>query len=144
MANRIAHLEEKSRADSVERRTLEDEADEFERELRKEQEERNLEQKNRRDSDARWQRNMEAKEADIRKLQDALNGLESESRKAGEDHTSNQFSLELELERIKGDLVRCEDDLEKERREMDHRDERARDREMRLANLVSIKFGSTQ
>lgn len=138
MAKRIAHLEETRRADSVERRTLEDEADEFERELRKEQEERSLEQKKTRDGEARWQKNLDAKESDIRQLQDALNGLESKSRQAGEDHTSNQFSLEVELERIKRDLVRCEDDLEKERRELDSRDERARDREMKLANLVSI------
>lgn len=77
------------------------------------------------------------KEADVGKLQDTLNDLEKESRKLGESHTTDRFSLELEVERLRRDLARAEEDLEKARKELSSREEKARDRENTLDKLVS-------
>lgn len=160
------------------RRRLEDEADELQRALRKEEEERDLDQqewsRQRREEEDKWQRVFDRKEqvrpaafsdkagadsatqdlahaqaeatqhknlvaireSDLQKLQDALNGLESESRRLGETHTNDRFSLELELDRIKRDLARCEDDLDRARKEGEKRGELLRERDMSLATLV--------
>lgn len=65
-----------------------------------------------------------------------MNGLT----KLGETHTNNQFSLGLELERAKRDLARCQSELDARRREMDENDEEARERDSRMASLVSTIF----
>lgn len=87
---------------------------------------------------AKLQSLLSIRETDLQKLQDAMNGLT----KLGETHTNNQFSLGLELERAKRDLARCQSELDARRREMDENDEEARERDSRMASLVS-SFYST-
>ncbi|KAG9014667.1 hypothetical protein FRB94_011845 [Tulasnella sp. JGI-2019a] len=75
------------------------------------------------------------READVAKLQDTLNDLESESRKLGESHSTDRFALELETERLRRDLARAEEDLEKAKKELSMREEKAREQESMLDKL---------
>lgn len=59
-------------------------------------------------------------------LQSKLNEISSES----ELKTNDKFAIELELERVKRDLARVEDEL----------DNRGREAEMNEANLVRLSF----
>jgi hypothetical protein len=56
--------------------------------------------------------------------------LEDERRKLGDEHTSDRFSLELEIERVKRDLINAEDQLEGARRDLTKRD-------LEVAQMVS-------
>ena len=40
----------------------------------------------------------------------------------GDEHTSDRFSLELEIERVKRDLIHAEDQLDQARRDLTKRD----------------------
>ncbi|KAG8873257.1 hypothetical protein FRB98_009135 [Tulasnella sp. 332] len=75
------------------------------------------------------------REVDVTKLQNTLNDLESQSRKLGESHSTDRFALELETERLRRDLARAEEDLEKTRKELNSREEKARERESMLDKL---------
>lgn len=77
-----------------------------------------------------------AREADVQKLQDALNRIQSESRRLGESHTNDRFSLELELDRLKRDVKRYEDDHEREKDDQDRREKDLRERDLAVATLV--------
>ncbi|KAK4687765.1 hypothetical protein P7C73_g2352, partial [Tremellales sp. Uapishka_1] len=77
------------------------------------------------------------KDRDLMSVQNALRSLEDERRKLGDEHTSDRFSLELELDRLKRDLERCEEDLERYREDLDARDEVLRAREVDLAGMIS-------
>jgi peptidoglycan hydrolase CwlO-like protein len=66
------------------------------------------------------------RDADIKRLQE---GMANESRRLGESHTHDRYSLELELDRLKRDLARCEDDLKREKALL-------QERELALANTV--------
>lgn len=48
----------------------------------------------------------------------------------GDEHTSDRFSLELEIERVKRDLINAEDQLEGARRDLTKRD-------LEVAQMVS-------
>lgn len=76
------------------------------------------------------------RESDVAKLQDALNGLQTESRRLGETHTSDRFSMELELDRTKRDLARCETELISATGENERRSALLSQRELALATLV--------
>lgn len=75
------------------------------------------------------------RDQDVAELQEALETLEQESRKAGESHTSDRFSLQLEVDRLKRDIERLEDDLLRSRRQLEERDGKYRDREDALDSL---------
>lgn len=165
------------------RRRIEDEVEELMRALRKEEEERDLDQqewnRQRLEEDTRWQRIFDtkdrvrcyfistetgqlvltryvqdvkaaqsdlvqakalvvAREADLQKLQDALNGVESDRRRLGETHTNDRFSLELELDRLKRDVARYEEDLQRERATAEKLENTLREREMSLATVVRL------
>src|SRR5262245_54299348 len=68
-------------------------------------------------------------------VQSALETIEKESKKAGETHTTARFSLQLEVDRLKRDLERLEDDLARARKDVDDRDTKNRDREGALDKL---------
>lgn len=74
----------------------------------------------------------------MQKLQDTLNGLESESQRMGETHNSDRFALEIELARLKNDLFRHEEELESAREELARRDALLRERDMTVATLVRL------
>jgi hypothetical protein len=59
--------------------------------------------------------------------------LEDERRKLGDEHTSDRFSLELEIERVKRDLINAEDQLEGARRDLTKRD-------LEVAQMVSLLY----
>ena len=83
------------------------------------------------------ERQLSQRDKDIADLQSALGALEAKSRKLGESHTSDRFSLELELDRVKRDLGRCEDELTRLRRELAEKEARHLDKEGTVDRLHS-------
>jgi chromosome segregation ATPase len=73
------------------------------------------------------------READLSAVQSALRNLES----ARENSTTDKFSLELELDRLRRDLERCEDELARARRELGDAEGRGREREAVVDKMVS-------
>ncbi|KAH7317493.1 hypothetical protein B0J17DRAFT_724337 [Rhizoctonia solani] len=65
------------------------------------------------------------READLAAVQSALRSLEA----ARETSTTDKFSMELELDRLRRDLERCEDELARARRELSDAENRGRERE---------------
>lgn len=74
--------------------------------------------------------------AELDSVRKTLDALEAESRKLGESHTTDRFSLELELDRLRRDLARCEDDLKRARTELADKEAKVRDRESAIDRLV--------
>ena len=81
---------------------------------------------------------LEQRESDLAAVQTALRDLESEKRKLGESHTTDRFSLELELDRLKRDLARCEDELARTRDDLRDKEQVRRDRDAAIDRLVSV------
>ncbi|PBK71752.1 hypothetical protein ARMSODRAFT_954593 [Armillaria solidipes] len=84
---------------------------------------------------SRAQSLLSQRETDIQAVQTALRTLESESKRAGETHTTTQFSLQLEVDRLKRDLERVEDELTRARKELNERESKGRDRDGDLDKL---------
>ncbi|KAK4701233.1 MFS transporter, PHS family, inorganic phosphate transporter, partial [Phenoliferia sp. Uapishka_3] len=162
LALELASVEEKWRGDREERRRLEDEVEELVRALRKEEEERDLDQqewnRQREDEERKWDRVFEEKERDVKsaqselvkvravlatresdlqKLQDVLNNIQSETRRLGESQSNDRFSLELELDRLKRDVKRYTEELEREKAEGDKMESTLRERDLALATVAS-------
>ncbi|ODN77571.1 hypothetical protein L202_04740 [Cryptococcus amylolentus CBS 6039] len=76
------------------------------------------------------------RDRDLSRVEGKLQDLEDERRKLGDEHTSDRFGLELELERVQRDLQRLEDELEIERKEMDQKDEMLRERDLEVAQML--------
>lgn len=74
------------------------------------------------------------READLGAVQTALRNLEA----ARESSTTDKFSLELELDRLRRDLERCEDELARVRRELADAEARGREREVVVDKMVRI------
>ena len=62
-------------------------------------------------------------------MQSSLHGMESESKRLGETHTTARFSLQLEVDRLKRDLERLEDELARVRKNIDEKKGKSPDRE---------------
>jgi chromosome segregation ATPase len=75
------------------------------------------------------------REKDLDAVQTALQTFETESKRMGENHTTAQFSLQLEADRLKRDLERVEDELSRVRKELDDKDVRHRERDSMLDKL---------
>ena len=71
---------------------------------------------------ARTQSLLTQRESDLGAVQSSLQGIESESKRLGETHTTARFSLQLEVDRLKRDLERLEDDLSRARKEIDDKE----------------------
>jgi len=84
---------------------------------------------------ARTQSLLSQRESDLAAVQAALQAIEKESKKAGETHTTARFSLQLEVDRLKRDVERLEDELLRARKDIDERDTKTRDREGALDKL---------
>lgn len=78
---------------------------------------------------ARTQSLLTQREADLEAVQSSLEALETESKKLGETHTTARFSLQLEVDRLKRDLERLEDDLARARKELYDREGKGRERD---------------
>lgn len=86
---------------------------------------------------SRAQSLLSQRETDLEAVQTVLRTLESESKRAGETHSTAQFSLQLEVDRLKRDLERVEDELARARKELDERESRGRDKDGDLDKLHS-------
>jgi len=77
------------------------------------------------------------RDRDVRDLQNALKGLESDKRRIGDDHQDDRRSLELEIDRVKRDLGRSEDDLDHAQREVDRLEQSLANLRSDLSDMVS-------
>lgn len=136
LARHVEDLVEEVRKEREDREHLEGEFDKADREhdaeLRREQ--RALEAKesalNNALSDLDRTRSLLAqRDADLAALQSALQSMEAESKKLGESHTTARFSLQLEVDRMKRDLERLEDELTRARKDLDDRETKSRERD---------------
>ncbi|KAI0669382.1 hypothetical protein C8Q78DRAFT_978290, partial [Trametes maxima] len=78
---------------------------------------------------ARTQSLFTQREADLVAVQTALQTLEADNKKLGESHTTARFSLQLEVDRLRRDVERLEDELARARKELDDREGKGRDRD---------------
>ncbi|KAH8114261.1 hypothetical protein DFH11DRAFT_1877990 [Phellopilus nigrolimitatus] len=78
---------------------------------------------------ARAQALLTQRDADLADVQAALRAVEAESRKLGENHTTDRFSLQLEVDRMRRDIDRLEEELRRARVELGARDAKTRDRD---------------
>lgn len=76
------------------------------------------------------------KDRDLVSVQNLLRDVEDEHRKIGDERTSDQRSLELEIDRLRRDLLRCEDELERARDELREREQVLHQRDMEVANVM--------
>ncbi|KAL1412952.1 hypothetical protein Q8F55_000701 [Vanrija albida] len=76
------------------------------------------------------------RDRDLVSVQNALRDVEDQRRKLGDEHSSDQHALELELERLRRDLAQCEDDLDRARDELREREQALSDRDMEVADLM--------
>ena len=84
---------------------------------------------------ARTQSLLDQRSMEYQAVKDALQTLETESKRAGETHTTSKFSLQLEVDRLQRDLERLETDLARARRDLDEKDNKGRDRDNVLDKL---------
>jgi chromosome segregation ATPase len=84
---------------------------------------------------ARTQSLLTQRESDLAAVQSSLQGMESESKRLGETHTTARFSLQLEVDRLKRDLERLEDELTRARKDLDDREAKSRDRDTNIDKL---------
>lgn len=75
------------------------------------------------------------RESDIAEIQAVLSKKDAESRRLGESASSDRFSLNLELERLRRDMARAEDEVVRLKKDLEERDAKARDREASLDKL---------
>jgi chromosome segregation ATPase len=76
------------------------------------------------------------KDADLVSVQNLLRSVEDQHRKLGDERSSDQRSLELEIDRLKRDLAQYEDELERARDELQQREQALHARDMEVADLM--------
>jgi len=79
------------------------------------------------------------KDADLESLQNLLRSVEDQHRRLGDERTSDQRSLELEIDRLKRDLSVLEDELERARDELSQREQALHARDLEVAHLMDNK-----
>lgn len=77
------------------------------------------------------------RDRDLTNLQTALRSLEDERHKLGSAASSDQRSLELEIDRLRRDLTTTEDEVDRARDELREKEQALHDRDLELAELVS-------
>lgn len=88
---------------------------------------------------------LEQRQRDLAEVQKALEGLEKESKRRGEVDTSTRFSLQLEMDRLKRDIERLEDELLRARTELTGRESKIQEKDDLVDTLHSqIRELSTQ
>ena len=86
---------------------------------------------------ARTQALLDQRNMEYQAIKDSLQTLETETKRAGETHTTAKFSLQLEVDRLQRDLVRLESDLARARKDLEERDNKGRDRDSVLDKLYT-------
>ncbi|KAI5453673.1 hypothetical protein NCC49_005494 [Naganishia albida] len=79
------------------------------------------------------------KDDDVRDLQDALNQLENARRRLGDERSIDQYSSQLEIDRVKRDLARNEDQLNRALEDIQNLEATLSDKQAELADLVAEK-----
>lgn len=75
------------------------------------------------------------REQDLAQLKAALESTEMESKRLGEQAGTAKLSLQLEIDRLKRDLERIEDELRRARKELEDREDRNRERDALVDKL---------
>jgi chromosome segregation ATPase len=78
---------------------------------------------------SRTQSLLSQRESDLEAVQSVLRDMEQRSKELGETHTTARFSLQLEVDRLKRDVDRLEDELVRARKDVGDREGTTRDRE---------------
>jgi len=73
-------------------------------------------------------------------VQASLRSLETEKRKMGDERSSAEHGLELDIERMERDLVALEDDLARAREEVERAEDRLRQKDVEMATMVRFKM----
>ncbi|KAF9009719.1 hypothetical protein BDQ17DRAFT_1388437 [Cyathus striatus] len=84
---------------------------------------------------ARTQSLLTQRESDLADVTKSLQAIETESKRLGESHTTTRFSLQLEVDRLKRDVERLEDELARTRKLLDDKESKNLDRESALDKL---------
>lgn len=80
---------------------------------------------------------LEQRQHDLAEVQKALEGSEKESKRRGEVDTSTRFSLQLEMDRLKRDTERLEDELSRTRAELILRESKIQEKDDLVDTLHS-------
>jgi chromosome segregation ATPase len=87
-------------------------------------------------NDLAWtQSSLMQRESDLATVRFSLQGVKSESKRLGETHTTARFSLQLEVDRLKRNLVRLEDELTRARKDLDDREAKNCHRDINIDKL---------
>jgi flagellar motility protein MotE (MotC chaperone) len=81
---------------------------------------------------------------DVQELQSALRSLEDDRRKIGDEHTSDRFGLELEIERVKRDLARSDEEAIEAAESLRRLENLLGERDAEIASLVRVNFLPTR
>jgi hypothetical protein len=81
---------------------------------------------------------------DVQELQSALRSLEDDRRKIGDEHTSDRFGLELEIERVKRDLARSDEEAIEAAESLRRLENLLGERDAEIASLVRVNFRPTR
>ncbi|KAI5982804.1 hypothetical protein EDD15DRAFT_2179864 [Pisolithus albus] len=78
---------------------------------------------------------LEQREQDLKAVQDALTANEEASKRLGESHTTANFSLQLEVDRLRRDVQTLEDALTRARQDIAEREGTTRERDATIDKL---------
>ncbi|EIW73667.1 hypothetical protein TREMEDRAFT_26645 [Tremella mesenterica DSM 1558] len=77
-----------------------------------------------------------AKDRDIVSVQSNLRALEDERRRIGDDRTTDRFGMGMEIEKVKRELARAEDELSVAREEVELKEAALRQRDLEVASMM--------
>lgn len=77
------------------------------------------------------------RDRDVRDLQSALKNLEHDKRRIGDDHMDNTRSLRLEMDRVRRDMAKNEQELDQARQEIQIMDKTIAEQRNDILELVS-------
>lgn len=90
-----------------------------------------------REDATQFKRVVDARERDLRALQDAYKKLEASHSRQGESNIHARSSLALEVDRLRRDMARSEQDLAAARRELEDKAARLKEEELNAMTLAS-------
>ncbi|KAJ9103921.1 hypothetical protein QFC21_002384 [Naganishia friedmannii] len=79
------------------------------------------------------------RDEDVRDLQDALNNLENARRRLGDERSIDQYSSQLEIDRVRRDLASSEDQLNRALEDIQDLEATLSDKQAELADLIAEK-----
>lgn len=82
-------------------------------------------------------RSLQERDGDLEAVQRALQAKESDLDQRGRTSATDRHSLQLEIDRLRRDLSRCESDLAKAREELDRKDDIVREKTSQMNKMYS-------